>query len=116
MFFNRVTKESVAEKPSDYDGHYVIGEAASSRKTDQVAKKIYERTFGDMSKIFCTPLEDPNADSKTGIVFQKGAQKGVAEEVQQSGHMLGMWEEVQEEDQFENINKARDENDEHLED
>ena len=59
LFYNRVTKESVTEKPKDYDGHYVIGEGAvkDSDNKDAVAKKIYERTFGDMSKLFCTPLE-----------------------------------------------------------
>jgi len=56
MFYNRVTKQSVAEKPKDFDGHYVIGEAAR-KPVDSVAKKIYERTFGDMTKMFCTPLE-----------------------------------------------------------
>lgn len=46
MFYNRVSKESVAQKPSDYDGHYVIGEAAATIKggrdgKDDVTKKIY---------------------------------------------------------------------------
>ena len=32
LFYNRVTKESVSDKPANYDGHYVIGEAAASSK------------------------------------------------------------------------------------
>ena len=35
-------KESVKEKPANYDGFYVIGEnAASNAAKDDVAKKIY---------------------------------------------------------------------------
>lgn len=46
MFYNRVSKTSVAQKPVDYDGHYVIGEAAATSKgardgKDDVTKKIY---------------------------------------------------------------------------
>ena len=26
LFYNRLTKKSVSEKPTDYDGHYVIGD------------------------------------------------------------------------------------------
>ena len=55
-FFNRKTDEKVFEKPKDYDGHYIIGEGATSKtKSEDIA--IYERTFGDFSKKFCTPLE-----------------------------------------------------------
>ena len=55
-FLNRKTEERVKEKPKDYDGHYVIGEGATSQtKTED--KAIYDRTFGDFSKKFCTPLE-----------------------------------------------------------
>ena len=108
LFYNRVTKESQAEKPADYDGHYVIGEAAASKKPgskeDAVAKKIYERTFGDMSKMFCTPLEQAE---ETGIVIDKSAPEATT--TAHGGIILGGWEEVKEEDQFDVINRARSE-------
>ena len=50
-------------KPRDYDGHYVIGEAAAKKKgSDDQVKKIYDRTFGDMSKMFCTPMDLPGTE------------------------------------------------------
>lgn len=74
LFFNRMTKESVSAKPKDYDGHYVIGEASASRKLgtkeDARAKQIYDRTFGDMQRMFCTPLEaanQPQSEETGGI-------------------------------------------------
>ena len=97
LFYNRVTKESQKTKPADYDGHYVIGEGAA-KKEDSVAAKIYNRTFGDMTKMFFTPLEDPNAN-QTQIVIedQPGPALG-----------LGQWEEVKEEEQFEVVNRVRE--------
>jgi len=51
LFYNRVSKESVREKPADYDGFYVIGEKVATAgpgaagkggsASDQAAKKIY---------------------------------------------------------------------------
>lgn len=64
LFYNRVTKESQSIKPVDYDGFYVIGEAAPGKKKDSEAAKIYNRTFGDMTKMFCTPLEAPKEDEE----------------------------------------------------
>lgn len=87
LFFNRVTKASVDEKPRDYDGHYVIGEQTARQKEDQAAKKIYERTFGDMSKMFCTPLEQ----AEVPIIIPKGETD--CKQTTQF-HGLGMWEEV----------------------
>ena len=118
LFYNRVTKESVREKPVDYDGHYVIGEAAAQQrpggKEDTVAKKIYERTFGDMSKMFCTPLEQAAEET---IVIEKFSGAGLADTTtmaaaavnQECGILLGGWEEVKEEDQFDVINRAHSE-------
>lgn len=51
FFFNNITKERQDEKPSDYDGDYVIGEKAS------VGELKYNSL--DFTKRFCTPLEDP---------------------------------------------------------
>ena len=58
-----------------------------------VAKKIYERTFGDMSKMFCTPLEQ----AEQPIVIESGPAVLASEEgvVAPHGHgILGGWEEV----------------------
>ena len=51
-FFNRVNKARVDKKPENFDGHYVIGET-----TAKVDNSIYENTFGDLSKKFCTPMD-----------------------------------------------------------
>ena len=58
-----------------------------------VAKKIYERTFGDMSKMFCTPLEQ----AEQPIVIESGPAVLDCEEGIEAapGHgILGGWEEV----------------------
>lgn len=98
MFFNRVTKVSVSDKPNDYDGHYVIGEQTARQKEDQAAKKIYERTFGDMSKMFCTPLEQ----AEVPIIIPGGVADSTAVAGTASANPgfqgLGMWEEVLEDD------------------
>ncbi len=58
LFYNRVTKSSQVEKPKDYDGFYVIGESSTeAKKAKTVEQTIYDRTFGNMSKRFCTPME-----------------------------------------------------------
>lgn len=73
LFFNRVSKESRKMKPVDYDGFYVIGEqAAMAKKEDTEAAKIYNRTFGDMTKMFCTPLEAADEGIIIGGVEQPG--------------------------------------------
>ena len=59
LFYNRVTGKSQQEKPKDWDGHYIIGQQQAVQQ-DSVAKKLFDRTFGDMSKMFCTPLEVAN--------------------------------------------------------
>jgi len=90
LFYNRVTKKSVGEKPADYDGHYVIGDQSSRQKEDKAAKLIYERTFGDMSKMFCTPLETADVP-----IYIDQTASGVVEQTQLA---IGGWEEVKEED------------------
>ena len=101
-FYNRVTKEAQKEKPKDYDGYYVIGEQsneATKAKTDE--QTIYDRTFGDMSKRFCTPME---LAAQPLLPVTDSTQPAPAET---SGFpILGQWEEVKEEDQFENRRKA----------
>ena len=58
-----------------------------------------------MTKMFMTPLEDPNQLQQDGIVINQEEENGHAVE-------LGMWEEVKEEEQFDVIHRARDTPDE----
>ena len=48
-FYNRITKQSQAEKPKDFDGYYVVGELQNEgQKRKREENSIYERTFGDL--------------------------------------------------------------------
>ena len=64
LFYNRLTKESITEKPADYDGFYVVGESAVNQKKDS-SKQLYDKTFGDIGKMFTTPLELANVPLPT---------------------------------------------------
>ena len=103
LFYNRVTKISQPNRPEDFDGYYVIGDHQSeAQKTKSDEQTNYERTFGDMGKRFCTPMELAKQPylpiTDTSQPAPAGEDNGM--------HMIGQWEEVRYEDQFENIRKA----------
>jgi len=52
IFVNRKTGHQSPTKPKDWDGHYIIGQGPTKDPD-------YLKTFGDYSKMFCTPLDEP---------------------------------------------------------
>ena len=113
LFYNRLTKESVSEKPVDYDGFYIVGEQLASHNKN-ASKQLYDKTFGDIGKMFTTPLELANVPLPTSVESNNllpsvSVENETGNATEQPGFAgVGMWEEVKEEDQFDHINRAKD--------